>query len=544
MSVIQKETIEVIAQSIGINNLSPDVALALAPDVEYRVREIMQEAIKCMRHSKRTILTADDVDAALNLRNVEPIYGFASNDPLRFKRAAGQKDLFYVNDIDLDLKNVTEVPVPRAPLDTSLSVHWLAIEGVQPAIPENPPVEALAASSDGNKLEFKEEGIPIDIKLPVKHVLSRELQLYFDKVIELTTCKSDTVLFKEALRNLATDSGLHPLVPYFACFIGDEVSRNLNKLSLLTGLMRLVWSLLQNPHIHVEPYVHQLMPSVITCLVAKRLGNRYSDNHWELRNLSANLVARVCQRFGHIYHNLQPRVTRTLLHAFLDPKKALPQHYGAIQGLAALGPSVVRLLILPNLEPYIQLLGPEMQLEGQKNEIRRQEAWRVYGALLFASGKCMHDQLKKFPSLPLPLARPILKSNKKIVTMLPSKRKASADNLLQQPPLKKLSTNGAMGVMPVNSMQANIQGIAGVFSAAVGGSDAGLSAISQQLQNENVSGSSGRRDKTDIHAKKASALALAWKEETDGGRLLSSLFEHFGISMFSFTPSPELSLFL
>lgn len=46
-------------------------------------------------------------------------------------------------------------------------------------------------------------------------------------------------------------------------------------------------------------------------------------------------------RFGHVYHNLQSRVTRTLLHAFLDPTKALPQHYGAIQGLAALGSNVV-----------------------------------------------------------------------------------------------------------------------------------------------------------------------------------------------------------
>lgn len=31
----------------------------------------MQEAIKCMRHSKRTTLTADDVESALKLRNVE-----------------------------------------------------------------------------------------------------------------------------------------------------------------------------------------------------------------------------------------------------------------------------------------------------------------------------------------------------------------------------------------------------------------------------------------------------------------------------------------
>lgn len=46
-------------------------------------------------------------------------------------------------------------------------------------------------------------------------------------------------------------------------------------------------------------------------------------------------------RFGHAYHNLQLRVTRTLLQAFLDPTKAMTQHYGAIQGLAALGPSVV-----------------------------------------------------------------------------------------------------------------------------------------------------------------------------------------------------------
>lgn len=42
MSIVPKETIEVIAQSIGITNLSPDVLPAIASDVEYRVREIMQ----------------------------------------------------------------------------------------------------------------------------------------------------------------------------------------------------------------------------------------------------------------------------------------------------------------------------------------------------------------------------------------------------------------------------------------------------------------------------------------------------------------------
>lgn len=43
--------------------------------------------------------------------------------------------------------------------------------------------------------------------------------------------------------------------------------------------------------------LHQLMPSVVTCLVARRLGNRFADNHWELRDFTANLVASICKRW-------------------------------------------------------------------------------------------------------------------------------------------------------------------------------------------------------------------------------------------------------
>ncbi|PQP94273.1 transcription initiation factor TFIID subunit 6 [Prunus yedoensis var. nudiflora] len=539
MSNVPKEAIEVVAQSIGISNLSPEVALALTPDVEYRVREIMQEAIKCMRHSRRTVLTTDDVDSALKLRNVEPIFGFASGDPLKFKRAAGHKDLFYIDDNDVEFKDVIEAPLPRAPLGVSVAAHWLAIEGVQPAIPENAPIEALAAYSDVKKSEYKEDGIPVDIKLPVKHVLSRELQLYFEKIAELTR-RSSSSLFKEALVSLATDSGLHALVPYFTCFVADEVTRNLNSFPLLFALMRLVRSLLQNPHIHIEPYLQQLMPSVITCLVAKRLGNRYTDNHWELRNFTANLVSSICKRFGHVYHNLQPRLTRTLLHAFLDPTKTLPQHYGAIQGLAALGPSVVRLLILPNLDLYMQLLEPEMILEKQKNEIKRHEAWRVYGALLKAAGQCMHDRLKMFHSLLSPPAHAIWKSKGRVATTMTNKRKASTDNLMQQPPLKKLASDGTGGAMPMNSMQVDMQGAVGGFSSSVGGLNVGLPSISHQLPKEHMSG----REISGKMVKGSTVLAHAWKEETDAGHLLASLFEYFGESVFTFMPKSELSLFL
>ncbi|KAG2719438.1 hypothetical protein I3760_03G266500 [Carya illinoinensis] len=544
MSIVPKENIEVIAQSIGINNLSSDVALALAPDTEYRMREIMQEAIKCMRHSKRTTLTADDVDAALNMRNVEPIYGFASRGPLRFKRAIGQRDLFYIDDKDVDLKDVIEMPLPKAPLDTAVHCHWLAIEGVQPAIPENASVEVIAAPSDGKKLEQKDDGLPVDIKLPVKHVLSRELQLYFDKITELTMSSSDSVLFKQALVSLATDSGLHPLVPYFTYFIADEVSRGLSDYSLLFALMRIVRSLLRNPHIHIEPYLHQLMPSVVTCLVARRLGNRFADNHWELRDFTANLVASICKRFGHVYSNLQTRLTKTLLNAFLDPKRAMTQQYGAIRGLAALGPTVVRILILPNLEPYMRLLEPEMLLEKQKNEMKRHEAWRVYGTLLHAAGQCLYDRLKVFPPLSSQPARAVWKTNARVITTALNKRKRSMEQVEEQSPHKKIATDGPILADLSNSSPPHMEGKAVLPDSTID-SNVGPSSSSRQMLDEMILDGRGRRDKGDNEALNASAmLTQIWKNDLDSGRLLDFLFDQFGEGILSFIPAPEMSLFI
>lgn len=36
----------------------------------------------------------------------QPIYGFASSGALQFKKAIGHKDLFYLDDKDVDIKDV------------------------------------------------------------------------------------------------------------------------------------------------------------------------------------------------------------------------------------------------------------------------------------------------------------------------------------------------------------------------------------------------------------------------------------------------------
>ncbi|KAL1221511.1 Transcription initiation factor TFIID subunit 6b [Cardamine amara subsp. amara] len=499
--MVTKESIEVIAQSIGVSTLSPEVSAALAPDVDYRVREIMQEAIKCMRHARRTTLMAHDVDSALHFRNLEPTSGSKS---IRLKRAPEHRDLYFFDEKDVELKNVMEAPLPTTPPHVSIATHWLAIDGIQPSIPQNSPLQAI---SDLKRSEYKEDG------LPARQVLSKELQVYFDKVTEWALTLSGSTLFRRALSSLKTDPGLHPLAPFFTSFIAEEIVRNMDNYSTLLALMGLARSLLHNPHVHIEPYLHQLMPSIITCLIAKHLGRRLSDNHWDLRNFTAGTVASTCKRFGHVYHNLLPRVTRSLLHTFLDPTKALPQHYGAIQGMVALGLNMVRFLLLPNLGPYLQLLLPEMVPEKQKDEVKRHGAWLVYGALMVAAGRCLYERLKTSQTLLSPPTRSVWKTNGKLTNPRQSKRKASSDNLTHQPPLKKLAGEG---IMQMSSTQMQMHGTI-----------VGLSAATQQT-----------------HVGRDIAPRTSATSGTNIDSYLCPLFEYFGESMLMFTPKHELSFFL
>ncbi|KAL2645304.1 hypothetical protein R1flu_012891 [Riccia fluitans] len=154
MSVVGKDPIQTIAQFISISNLSDDVAAALAPDVEYRMRGIMQEAINCMRHFKRSVLTTDDVNSALSLRNVECLYGFAAGGPLRYRRVLGHADLYYIEDREMDFKEI-----------------------IDPAIPENAPIDPITVPSEAKKADASGVSTYIPNIPPYLQLLAPELSI-------------------------------------------------------------------------------------------------------------------------------------------------------------------------------------------------------------------------------------------------------------------------------------------------------------------------------------------------------------------------------
>jgi transcription initiation factor TFIID subunit 6 len=120
------------------------------------------------------------------------------------------------------------------------------------------------------------------------------------------------------------------------------------------------------------------MPSILTCLVAKRLGdpNRSTPKEtYALRDFASSLLSLVLKRFSTSYSTLKPRITRALLKAFLDNKKPFTTHYGAIIGLTVMGREVVRTLVVPNLKIYSEhLLQPALSDDGdiaQRNDAEK-----------------------------------------------------------------------------------------------------------------------------------------------------------------------------
>lgn len=376
-----------MAEAVGVTSLSDDACARLSEDLEHRLKEAVQDAHKFMRHSKRKRLTCSDLDHALSVKNIEPLYGFDCAEYVPFKHTSGGgKELYYLEDKELDLLDVVSLPLPHLPYDVSLRAHWLAVEGVQPAIPENPPSlsledqkkQALALSlpqqneslAQSRELKFdkkakkKEEGGTgsvgewSKIKPLQAHGLSMEQQLYYREITEACIGLADSKR-QEALSSLSTDPGLYQLLPQLCNYIveGVKVNAAQRKLNVLKHLVKMIKALLDNPAISLEKYLHEIIPIVITCLINKQLCLRpEAEDHWGLRDQAAKVLAQICKKYSNTVNSIQPRATRVLSQALQNSSQGLAVHYGALAGLTELGQETIASLVLPLLKQEGELI--------------------------------------------------------------------------------------------------------------------------------------------------------------------------------------------
>jgi len=370
---VSLETVKVIADNLGIQGLPDDACREVSEDVTYRLRLLIQNAEKLMNHGKRNKMLCDDIDHALKMQGMEPLYGLQAREhiPFRFSSGGG-RDIHFLDDKELDLNEIINIQLPKIPMGPSIRAHWLAIDGVQPAIPENPPPQSkdqlvtdsvdpasTLKTSDAkvNKLgsvvgQAKMKTVEtVNVKQLASHELSVEQQLYFKEITEACV-GSDEPRRAEALQSLACDPGLHQMLPRLATFIAEGVRVNVvqHNLAILIYLMRMVKSLLENQTLYLEKYLHELIPAVATCIVSRQLCSRPDhDNHWALRDFASRMMAAICKNFHSSTNNIQTRVTKMFSDALKNERAPLVSYYGAIAGLQELGPDVIKVFILPNI---------------------------------------------------------------------------------------------------------------------------------------------------------------------------------------------------
>jgi transcription initiation factor TFIID subunit 6 len=139
-------------------------------------------------------------------------------------------------------------------------------------------------------------------------------------------------------------------------FVAEKVTHSLNDTFVLYQMMLLTAAMIANKTLFIDPYVAALVPPVLTCLIGRHLGPEGSDNlveQYKLRDIAASLIGQMATKYGSSSLQLRPRLARTCLKLFLDPSRALTEHYGAISGILAIGgPDGIRSLVLPNIKAY------------------------------------------------------------------------------------------------------------------------------------------------------------------------------------------------
>lgn len=393
-------------ESAEIGQISDEAALFVSNQVTQKLRTLIKGAEKFCFHSKRKKLLPKDVDYALKVLNMQPILGFYCSEviPFRFATGGGHK-IFYYDDKEIELADViARQNIPKLPQDVAIESHWLAIDGVQPAIPENPPplsrdeqrlecVDPLESlhdrayrfgpraeqyssrmgdieiGSDGRILSDGEYGFKpnlygrantnvlkkhvetVQYKQLATHELSVEQQLYYKEITEACVGNIETKRL-HALNSLSHDPGLHQMLPRLCTFVSEGVKVNVvhNNLALIIYLMRMVKALLENPTLYLEKYLHELCPTVITCIVSKQICNKPEDNHWALRDFTCRLLANICKTYNTSTNCLQTRITRLLCKKLDDPNLPLTSVYGCISALCELGPEVQQTLLSRRLK--------------------------------------------------------------------------------------------------------------------------------------------------------------------------------------------------
>jgi len=354
-----------IAEDLQVGSISDQVAEAILSHVNYALRMALLYAKDNQIACARTEMQMEDVRIALRDLGVGTMIGFEAEAARRVKPKSKvtiekTQNMFEVTDLKVD-------PIDEMyEADVLVTPHWLVIDGVQPAIPENPSKESDTVKKDEKKstedarlsstLILKEIGkkVPktehVEVKTATTHTVPLEHQVFFREIMETVMC-SDEAKRTMALATLKSDPGLQVLVPRFSNAFAEGVRCNLiqENVAFLIYLMRIMDSLVLNPNINLEKHLHEIIPAVTSCLVIRSIGVEGSREQpsWTLRDFCGKLLLKILTRYK--LPQVRIRLFRVFAKIFQQPDPSIPSLYAVVHAVHLFGFEAVENIIFPNL---------------------------------------------------------------------------------------------------------------------------------------------------------------------------------------------------
>lgn len=263
--------------------------------------------------------------------------------------------------------------LPPCPVRVSYGLHWLAIDGFQPPIPQNQPKFRKIASRESAIKEETDNIITeeVEVKPNAKHIISKELQLYYDNITKSLLSNDDKII-ESCLESVQNDPVIQHLLPYLCVFIKKEIRSNISNIDIILRFIRTIFN---NSNIHIDNYLHHFIPSIISCIVFNISGN--DIDHWKIREDGADLLNLLCEKFGDQYKNIRPRILKILVNSLLNLNMPLTTHYGCIIAILKIEKNLKN--IIPISKKYCKYL--YSLAEQNENQTKKIEALKIISLL-------------------------------------------------------------------------------------------------------------------------------------------------------------------